>query len=337
VHDRRDEAMAAFLDACGWGGFAAVPLTGDASFRRYYRLVGFGRSAVLMDAPPPQEEVDTYVVVAGLLRRFGFSAPEVLAENHEQGFLLLEDFGDDTYTRLLDRGFDEPALYALAVDTLIALQRAVGPGGPAELPPYDLPRLLAEAALLTDWYRPVVFGAPLEAGLREEYLALWRALLPLALVSPPTLVLRDYHVDNLMLLADRPGVRGCGLLDFQDAVSGPSSYDLVSLLEDARRDVPAALREEMTERYCAAFPGLDRPAFLRSAAILAAQRNCKILGIFTRLWKRDGKSQYLVHIPRIWGLLEQELQHPSLAPIARWLDRHLPPETRCRPDLREQA
>ncbi len=290
-----------------------------------------------MDAPPPQEEVGPYVVVAGLLRRLGFSAPEVLAEDHEEGFLLLEDFGDDTYTRLLDRGFDEPALYALAVDTLIALQRAVGPGGPPELPPYDLPRLLAEAALLVDWYRPAVFGAPLEAGPREEYLALWRAVLPLAVVSPPTLVLRDYHVDNLMLLADRSGVRGCGLLDFQDAVSGPSSYDLVSLLEDARRDVPAALQEEMTERYCAAFPGLDRPAFLRSAAILAAQRNCKILGIFTRLWKRDGKPLYLAHIPRIWRLLEQELQHPSLAPIARWLDRHLPPETRCRPDLREQA
>jgi N-acetylmuramate 1-kinase len=329
--------MAAFLEACGWGGFAVVPLTGDASFRRYYRLAGCGRSTVLMDAPPPQEEVGPYVTVAGLLRRLGLSAPEVLAEDHEEGFLLLEDFGDDTYTRLLDRGCDEPGLYALAVDTLIALQRAVGPDGPPELPPYDLPRLLAEAALLVDWYRPAVFGTPLEVELREEYLALWRAILPTAVVSPPTLVLRDYHVDNLMLLANRPGVRRCGLLDFQDAVSGPSSYDLVSLLEDARRDVPAALQEEMTERYCAAFPGLDRPAFLRSAAILAAQRNCKILGIFTRLWKRDGKPQYLAHIPRIWRLLEQELQHPSLAPIARWLDRRLPPETRCRPDQWKQA
>jgi aminoglycoside/choline kinase family phosphotransferase len=335
--DRRREAMAAFLDACGWGGFAAVPLTGDASFRRYYRLAGDGSSTVLMDAPPPQEEVGPYVVVAGLLRRLGFSAPEVLAEDHKEGFLLLEDFGDDTYTRLLDRGFDEPALYALAVDTLIALQRAVGAAGPPELPPYDTTRLLAEAALLADWYQPAVSGAPLEPGLREGYLALWRAVLPLAVVSPPTLVLRDYHVDNLMLLAERPGVQGCGLLDFQDAVSGPPSYDLVSLLEDARRDVPGALQQEMTERYCAAFPGLDRSAFLRSAAILAAQRNCKILGIFTRLWKRDGKPQYLAHIPRIWRLLEQELRHPSLAPIARWLDRQLPPETRCRPDLRAQA
>ena len=152
--------------------------------------------------------------------------------------------------------------------------------------------------------------------LREEYLALWRAVLPDAMVSPPTLVLRDYHVDNLMLLPDRPGVRGCGLLDFQDAVTGPPSYDLVSLLEDARRDIPGPLRQAMTERYLTAFPELDRLAFLRSAAILAAQRNCKILGIFTRLWKRDGKRQYLAHIPRVWRLLEADLRHPALGPIA---------------------
>jgi len=140
-------------------------------------------------------------------------------------------------------------------------------------------------------------------------------------------------VDNLMLLPDRPGIRGCGLLDFQDAVTGPPSYDLVSLLEDARRDVPGSLRRAMAERYLAAFPGLDRRAFLRSAAILSAQRNCKILGIFTRLWKRDGKPQYLAHLPRVWRLLESDLRHPALTPIARWLDRHLPPETRCTPDI----
>jgi aminoglycoside/choline kinase family phosphotransferase len=255
----------------------------------------------------------------------------VLSEDREQGFLLLEDFGDDTYTRLLARGADEPNLYALAIDTLVALQQAVALRGAEELPSYDIVRLLGEAALLVDWYRP------LNDELRDEYLALWRAVLPDAVVSPPTLVLRDYHVDNLMLLPDRPGVKGCGLLDFQDAVSGQPSYDLVSLLEDARRDVPAPLRQAMTERYLAAFPDLDRSAFLRSAAILSAQRNCKILGIFTRLWKRDGKRQYLAHIPRVWRLLEADLRHPALGPVAHWLDRHLPPETRCRPDLPIEA
>src|SRR6266446_7621873 len=331
MHEARRQAITAFLDASGWGGFALVPLAGDASFRRYYRVGGNGRRAVLMDAPPPQEDVGPYVAVAALLRNFGLSAPEVLAEDRGEGLLLLEDFGDDTYTRLLERGADEPGLYALAVDTLVAMQCAAELRGIPGMPPYDTERLLAEAALLVDWYRP------LAAGLRDEYLALWRAVLPLAMVFPPTLVLRDYHVDNLMLLPDRPGVRGCGLLDFQDAVTGPPSYDLVSLLEDARRDVSASLRRAMTERYLAAFPELDRSEFLRSAAILAAQRNCKILGIFTRLWQRDGKPQYLAHIPRVWRLLEEDLRHPALARIGCWLHRHLPPDSRCRPDRRSEA
>jgi aminoglycoside/choline kinase family phosphotransferase len=323
--------MAAFLATAGWGGTPAVPLAGDASFRRYYRLGRNGKSAVLMDAPPPQEDIGPFVTVAGMLRELGFSAPAVLAEDRDQGFLLIEDFGDDTYTRLLARGADEPSLYALAIDTLVALQRAAEPRGTPELSPYDIERLLGEAALLVDWYQP------LAGRLREEYLALWKTVLPEAMVSPPTLVLRDYHVDNLMLLPNRRGVKGCGLLDFQDAVTGQPSYDLVSLLADARRDVPVPLRQAMTERYLAAFPDLDRSAFLRSAAILSAQRNCKILGIFTRLWKRDGKPQYLVHIPRVWRLLEADLRHPALGPIARWLDRHLPPETRCRSDLQSEA
>ena len=320
--------MAAFLDGCGWGGARPAPLAGDASFRRYYRLNGGGRRAVLMDAPPPQEDVVPYIAVSQMLRRLGFSAPEVFAEDRARGFLLIEDFGDDTYTRLLDRGADESALYTLAVDTLIEMQRAVEARGSPDLRPYDAERLLAEAALLIDWYAPAALGERLSDARRGEYLDLWRTLLPQAALPGDTLVLRDYHVDNLMLLPDRSGVQGCGLLDFQDAVCGPPSYDLVSLLEDARRDVPAELRQQMTERYLAAFPALDRTAFLRSAAILAAQRNCKILGIFTRLWRRDGKPRYLVHLPRIWRLLEHELAHPALDPIARWLDRHLPRSAR---------
>jgi hypothetical protein len=324
----RQRALRAFLDECGWGGARLAPLAGDASFRRYYRLGENGRRAVLMDAPPPEEDIVPYVAVAQMLRRLGFSAPEVFAEDRAGGFLLIEDFGDDTYTRLLERGADEPALYSLAVDTLVDLQRAVEARGSPDLPPYDAERFLAEAALLVDWYAPAALGEPLTEARRAEYLDLWRTLLPQASVPGDTLVLRDYHIDNLMLLPDRSGVQGCGLLDFQDAVCGPPSYDLVSLLDDARRDVPADLRRRMTERYIAAFPSLDRAAFLESAAILAAQRNCKILGIFTRLWKRDGKPRYLVHIPRIWRLLDQELAHPALTPIARWLDRHLPRSAR---------
>ena len=333
----RQAAMEDFLAASGWPGVAPVGLAGDASFRRYYRLDDGARRVVLMDAPPPFEDVRPYVAVAAMLRGLGLSAPQIHAEDAAHGFLLIEDFGNDRYTRLLAAGSEEATLYALAIDTLIALHRAVAVSGLPALPPYDETRLVAEAALLVDWYAPNVLGAPLPAAARDDYLARWRGILPQAALPATTLVLRDYHVDNLMLLPGRPDVQGCGLLDFQDAVLGPASYDLVSLLEDARRDVPSALRAAMTERYLAAFPGLDRAGFVRSAAILAAQRNSKILGIFTRLWRRDGKPAYLPHITRVWRLLEEDVaREPALAPIADWLDRHLPRSVR-RPPLVQTA
>jgi aminoglycoside/choline kinase family phosphotransferase len=333
----RDAAIGDFLRAAGWSGVTPLRLAGDASFRRYYRLTDGARRAVLMDAPPPIEDVRPYVAVAEILRRLGLSAPEIFEEDAGSGFLLIEDFGDDVYTRLLQNGGDEPALYRLAVDTLIAVHRAVAAEGLPALPPYDETRLLDEAALLVDWYAPSI-GAALSAAAREDYLDRWRQILPQAALPSATLVLRDYHVDNLMLLPGRPGVAGCGLLDFQDAVIGAASYDLVSLLEDARRGVPAALRRAMTERYLAAFPGLEREQFQRSGAILAAQRNCKIIGIFTRLWRRDGKPAYLPHIPRVWRLVDDEVaREPALLPIAHWLDRHLPPAIRRPPQVQSAA
>ena len=335
MDSERAAAIAEFLADAGWCGVKPRLLAADASFRRYYRLIDGKRRAVLMDAPPPQENVRPYIAVAEMLRGHGLSTPEIYAEDREHGLLLIEDFGDDTYTRLLARGADETELYMLAIDTLIALQRAVTT--PPTLPPYDEAVLLREAALLVEWYAPEVLGHPLSSALQEEYRALWRAALSAAAPDRPTLVLRDFHVDNLMLLEGRAGVQGCGLLDFQDALCGPVSYDLVSLLKDARRDVPAALREAMTERYLAAFPELDRSAFLRSAAILAAQRNAKIIGLFTRLWRRDGKPQYLDHISRVWRLLESDLQELALQPLASWLDRHLPRGIRRVPEQRSAA
>jgi len=335
VDGEREAAIAEFLAASGWGATQPTPLAADASFRRYYRLIDGDRRAVLMDAPPPHEDVRPYVAIAGTLRGHGLSAPEIFAEDAALGMLLIEDFGDDTYTRLLARGADETELYTLAIDTLIALQRAIA--APPVLPAYDEATLLGEAALLVDWYAPSVLGAPLPAGARDDYLDAWREALSLAALPAPTLVLRDYHVDNLMLLEGRAGVRSCGLLDFQDALCGPASYDLASLLEDARRDVPAALREAMMDRYLAAFPALDRALFRRSAAILAAQRNAKIIGIFTRLARRDGKPHYLGHIPRVWRLLEADLREPALRPLANWLEPHLPPAARRVPDRRDAA
>jgi N-acetylmuramate 1-kinase len=328
----RQQAMTVFLAANGWVDGVAEPLAADASFRSYWRLRRGRERVVVMDAPPPHEDVAAYVAVASILRRLGLSAPVVRAEDRARGFLLIEDFGDDTYTRLLERGADERRLYTLAIDALAALQRAAGSAGHIDLPPYDEAKLLDEVVLLYDWYLPAVLGAPPSAATREEYLALWRSVLPVACEPfAPTLVLRDFHIDNLMLLPSRTGVEACGLLDFQDAVIGPPAYDLVSLLEDARRDVSEDLQQAITAHYLATFPALDHVAFARSAAILAAQRNCKIIGIFTRLWKRDGKPAYLRHIPRLWRLVASDLRHPALREVSEWLGRHLPSDARRAP------
>jgi len=323
----RSARIEEFLARAGWAGVPRRRLAGDASFRRYERLQGGARRAVLMDAPP-QEDVRPFLAVARILQGLGLSAPEILAEDIEAGLLLLEDFGDSTYTRLLAEGSAEGALYSLAVDTLIELQRRFEPPLGSALPPYDEARLLTEAALLADWYLPAATGRETAPGLRDDYLAAWRAVLPLAAALPTTLVLRDYHVDNLVLLEGRTGIAACGLLDFQDAVIGSPAYDLASLLTDARRDVPPALADAMTRRYLASFPAGDREAFATAATVLAVQRNCKIVGIFTRLCVRDRKPQYLQHIPRVWRLIERDLGHPALSPVRRWLDLRVSREHR---------
>ncbi len=281
-----------------------------------------------MDAAPPRENVRAYLAVARLLRGLGLGSPAILNQDAEHGLLLIEDLGDDTYTRLLAQGEDEEPLYALAVDVLIELTRRFKPKEAPGLPAYDDERLLNEAALLVDWYWPAVSGKKADPGLRAEYLGLWRDLFPLARSVPSTLVLRDYHVDNLMRVPNRSGLLACGLLDFQDAVLGPLSYDLVSLLEDARRDIAPDLAQRMKQRYLDAFPAIDRRDFDASYAVLGAQRHAKVIGIFTRLSQRDRKPQYLSHIPRVWRLLERSLKHPDLALMARWFEAHFPPSAR---------
>ncbi len=331
----RAGSIQSLLDGAGFGAAALAYLAADASFRRYARITGGPRPALLMDAPPEKEGVRPWLAVARHLRNLGFSAPEVLAADEDAGLLLIEDFGDDTFTRVLTQGGDEAALYDLAVDVLAALHE-VGPADavPGWLAPYDDDRLLGEAALFTDWYMPAALGAPTPPELRAEFLALWREALPAARALPETLVLRDYHVDNLMLLPDRDGVAACGLLDFQDAAAGPTAYDVVSLIEDARRDLDPGIAARAEARYLERFPGLDREAFRAAAAVLAAGRNAKIIGIFTRLWKRDGKPVYLTHIPRVWQLLEGDLGHPALGPLRAWFAKAVPPAKRAVPGPR---
>jgi aminoglycoside/choline kinase family phosphotransferase len=284
-----------------------------------------------MEAPPDREDVRPFLHMARHLRDLGFSAPEIFAADRTTGLVLLEDFGDDTFTRMLSAGHDETSLYQLAIDVLIHLHRLEpATAVPAWLPPYDTGRLLDEALLLCDWYMPAACRRPTEAA-RVAYSAAWEEALIPAVSSPATLVLRDFHVDNLMRLSGRDGLRACGLLDFQDAVAGPAAYDVMSLLEDARRDVSPALKAEMLARYAAGIGHADWEPFHRTFAVLAAQRHAKVIGIFTRLSRRDGKDAYLAHIPRVWRLLERALAHDALAPVAGWFDRHLPAPARVVP------
>lgn len=314
----RSAARQDFLAAAGWADAEAFPLPGDASFRRYIRLRRGDDSAMLMDAPPPQEDVRPFVAVAEKLLALDYSAPRLLARDVVSGFLLLEDLGDLTYTRALADGYEEAGLYAQAIDLLVDLHDRGGAAAAEGLPPYDLARLMAEADLFIDWYLPAVRGGAVSDAVRQEFRAIWEKLLQPLLSAPPVLVLRDFHVDNMMVL-NRPGLAGLGLLDFQDALAGAPAYDVVSLLRDARRDVSADLAAAMTERYLAARPGIDGAQFRRDAALLAAQRTIKILGIFARLAVRDHKPGYLVHMPRLWRLLDEDMTHPALMPLADWV------------------
>lgn len=312
-----------FLASAGWGGALIEPLAGDASFRRYFRVLDGERRAVLMDAPPPHEDPRPFVAVAEWLTGAGFSAPDILARDLEAGLLLLADFGDERLRETLDEApAREEELYTLATDLLVALHRQPPMAG---LKPHGLEEWLAELDLFPDWYAPAV-GIELD---RESYRAAWHQVLaPVANDGlGPVTVLRDYHAENIMLVSGRTGFAHLGLLDFQDALAGHPAYDLASVLEDARRDVSPAIERAMLDRYRA--EAGQGEAFERAYWVLAAQRNTRILGVFCRLWKRDGKPGYRRFQPRMWGLLERDLAAPGLEPVRDWFDRNVPAPARA--------
>ncbi|RMF17543.1 MAG: DUF1679 domain-containing protein [Alphaproteobacteria bacterium] len=362
TRERRARERWAFLSAVGCTDAEIEPIPGDASFRRYFRVRmkmtanSEPRSRILMDAPPEREDVHPFVAIDSLLRRHGFSVPEILAADPGSGFLLLEDFGDASFTRLLQKKRqrtalpDEDTLYAAAVDLLAALGRDIElPIGdivrigwpPAtlarehapddyRLAAYDAEKLRDEARLWIDWYLPLVTGRSCDDKLLAEFHALWDPIfteIEDATGRDAVLVLRDYHADNLMWLSERTGIARVGLLDFQDAVIGHPAYDLVSLLHDARRDVPRDLEERMLRRYLDAC-GRDPANFRRLYALLGAQRATKVIGIFSRLARRDGKSRYLKMIPRVWGLLEHSLTLAGEAALTDFFDHLVAPERR---------
>jgi tRNA threonylcarbamoyl adenosine modification protein YjeE len=347
----RMAAVRSFLDEAGFGSAERHRLQGDASTRSYERLVRDGHSYILMNAPPRAdgppvrdgkpysaiahlaEDVVPFVAMAAALRMRGLSAPDIFHADTEQGLMILEDLGDERFV-----AGDPPApieeRYAVAVDVQVELHAQnlpevlpVSPHIEHSLPAYDMEALLIEVELLLDWYLPRM-GANLTASARDVFIALWRDALQPAIDSPSTWVLRDYHSPNLIWLPEREGIARVGLLDFQDALMGPAAYDLASLLQDARVDVPEEMEINLISRYVrdrhARDPDFDVAGFIRLYATMAGQRATKILGIFARLDLRDGKPQYLRHMPRIWAYLQRALAHPAQAPLKAWYDSHVP-------------
>lgn len=354
----RYNAMTDFLRSAGWGAAQVQPLPGDASTRRYHRVAQGARQGMLMDQPqqaetpasPPDatpEQRQTlgynamarlagadcgrFVAVATFLRSQGLSAPEIYAVDCDAGFVLMEDFGDHLYADILAGGGNEGDLYKVAVEALAQIHAHPAPAQISPCAPlhhYDEMALLAETALLTDWYLPLALGRNAGPDELAAHRALWSRVLSSMKDTDPVFVHRDYHAQNLLWLPGREGMARVGLIDFQDAVAGSPGYDLVSLLEDARREVAPELAEAMIAHYISVMRGqgisVDETSLKASLAIMAAQRNAKIAGIFARLHVRDGKPRYLNYLPRVWRYLQRDLGHPSLAELKAWYEQTLP-------------
>lgn len=324
----RERQVADFLAASGWAEAARTPLAGDASTRRYLRLARGRETAVLMDAPSPSDRTPQFVTVAALLRDVGLSAPVVHAADTAAGLVLLEDFGDRRFGDRIDAGDGARALLALAVDVLIALHRKFDASAAEahQLPRFDPAMFQDQLTLFAAVVLPRAGVMPSQV-VTQDFQAAWAPALGEACQVPRSLLLRDYFADNLMWLDERPGLAACGLLDFQDAGIGPVSYDLMSLIDDARRDIPEETAEFCRRRYLDAFREIDPALFELSCHVLAAARALRIIAVFLRL-ESTGRPGYAVHLPRVWRQFDRHLRHPALAPLAAWFNRHLPADRR---------
>ena len=316
-------AAPAFLASCGWEGAEVRALSGDASFRRYFRVFKDDNSALLMDAPPPREDPRSFVAMAQYLTGIGLNAPHIYHSDLSHGLLLIEDFGDDQMRQIIDADIaSEERHYRGVVDVLLELQRHAPPSW---LEVHGMSHWLDEVELFIDWYGSSV-GLSLDSA---SFRAAWEAVLaPIEHDSLPWVTeLRDYHAENVMLVAGASGIGQYGLLDFQDARIGHPAYDLVSMLQDARRDVTPTVEAQMLDYYIA--QTARGQAFVDAYWVLGAQRNTRILGVFCRLSRRDGKQHYTSFQPRMWGLLERDLAQPVLAPVKAWFDAHIPAHLRA--------
>jgi aminoglycoside/choline kinase family phosphotransferase len=323
----RDDLIAVFLVRNGFDPGRAGPLAQDASFRRYLRITG-DRPAVLMDAPPP-EDVRPFLRIAAHMHNSGLSVPGIIAADENNGLVLEEDLGDDLLSALLDSGHAAESLFDSAIDALIVLQRATPPGN---LPAWDAAAMVSTAlGTLFDWWWPARFDAPAPVEARDEIAAALAEMLEPVAAGPVCLVHRDYFAGNLLWLPQRSGANRIGIIDFQGSALGHPAYDLVSLLQDARCDIPPAVQQRAIGHYLAARPELDPQIFQLAYGACAAQRHLRVACQWVRLALRDNRPQYLIHGPRTWRLLDDALRQPAAKPLARALDRWIPAAARGNP------
>lgn len=325
---KREALKTIFLNQQKFKKMDREKLKNDASFRTYERLTTDRGSFILMDAPPEKEETLPFIKVSKFLRRNELSAPEVIAQDTNNGFLLLEDFGNDSFNNILNgnselsKELTEERIYEKAIDALIYLHKLPSPD--IDLPRYNDAMLLKESTCFIDWYVSVLNEETSTKEMKEEFNLIIRHLMSLSKRFAEVVVHRDYHVDNLIWLNDKVAFRKVGMLDFQDAVIGSPIYDLISLLEDARRDVSPALADKMIKRYLKAFPTYLRKDFNAAYAILGVQRNLKIIGIFARQAAKYKNPKYLSMLPRLWRYIHNDLKHPLLLPLKTWLTKTVP-------------
>ncbi|WP_025132406.1 aminoglycoside phosphotransferase family protein [Pseudomonas sp. PH1b] len=315
-----DEQLAIVYAAQGWGEVPPATLTAassDASFRRYFRWQGAGRSFVVMDAPPPQENCKPFVDIAHLLATAGINVPKIYAQDLPRGFLLLNDLGTQTYLDVIDEQ-NADALFSDALQALLAFQQLPME---APLPSYDVALLRRELELFPEWYIGRELGVTLSPRQREQWQRVSDLLIDSALAQPKVLVHRDYMPRNLMLSEPNPGV-----LDFQDAVYGPVTYDVTCLFKDAflswpQERVQGWLKDYWNQARALGIPVQeDFEAFLRASDLMGVQRHLKVIGIFSRICHRDGKPRYLADVPRFFAYIEAVLaRRPELAELSQLL------------------
>lgn len=324
MHQERLEEQLEFVEAHGWQDADLYPLPSDASNRQYTRLVREGESLLLMDAPPGKEKLPEFVRISNHLLGIGLRAPKVIAADTKRGLALVEDFGADTFTQLLAAGHNEQDLYLQAADVLAHLYRKREKAVAVDAPPYDYSILLEEVGRFLLWFVPAARGHKVTAVEEKLFIDAWRSALAEIAEDRSAFVFRDFHVDNLMVVSGGEGLSTCGLLDFQDALIGSPAYDMVSLLEDARRDVAPQTRGAVLTRYFKACTDVDEARFRDHMTLLGAQRHTKVAGLFVRLSVQDGKHMYLTHLPRVVALLKKSLASPLLAEVRSVFEEILP-------------